>query len=487
MLNRRAFLGTGLIGAGLCAGAAILPPEKLYATMLPADWTLGARDIEADVAPHAMRLVAGRAPDGFKGVLYRNGPAKFRRPGGSATHWFDGDGMVRRFAIDRGEARMAARFVATEKRRQDAAAGAMVMPGFGSPARDGAVLTSTDSANAANTSVLLSGGDLLALWEPGSPYRLDPETLATRGLKTFRDDLAHMPFLAHPRVEPDGTVWNLGVAGKRAIVWKLSAGGALADTKIIDLPRASYIHDFSATARHLVIVLQPWVYERNTIPAIEGMAWQPETGTQILVIDKDDFTQRRLYEVPAFFAFHMDDAWEEADGTIRFGICVTPEPKFVMEEARLLLLGQEVETPLPILSMITLHPDGRTSLDRTGVSAEFPQNDRTRSGLPRSLTVHTGMYGSGRPFPRAVGVYDWARQTNAEFDFGAGHLVEEFLYVPRGSEEGDGWLVGTTLNLAERATELHVLDARHVAAGPVASWRGDVALPVTFHGTFAAG
>ncbi|WP_109808216.1 carotenoid oxygenase family protein [Sphingosinithalassobacter portus] len=487
MLSRRNFLGSGLAGAGVLAGAAILPPEKLYAAMVPADWTLGAADIDTDVAPHAMRLVAGRAPDGLKGVLYRNGPAKFRRPGGSATHWFDGDGMVRRYAIDGGEARMAARFVDTEKRRQEAAANAMLLPGFGTPVREGAVMTSPDSANAANTSVLVSGGELLALWEAGSPYRMDPDALETRGLKTYRSDLAHMPFLAHPRVEPDGTVWNLGLAGKRAILWKLAPGGALADTQLIELPRASYIHDFTATARHLVIVLQPWVLARNANPIIQGLEWLPETGTQILVIDKNDPTQRRIFEVPAFFAFHMDDAWEEADGTIRFGICTTPEPKFVIDEARELLLGRRVATPLPMLSAITLRPDGSASLESTGVAAEFPQNDRSRSGLKRSLTVHTGLYGHGCPFARSVGVYDWARQSNAEHDFGADHLVEEFLYVPRGSEEGDGWLVGTTLNLAARATELHVLDARDVAAGPVASWRGDAALPVTFHGTFAAG
>ena len=34
--------------------------------------------------------------------------------------------------------------------------------------------------------------------------RLDPESLTTRGAKTFRDDLKGMPFSAHPRVEADG-------------------------------------------------------------------------------------------------------------------------------------------------------------------------------------------------------------------------------------------------------------------------------------------
>ena len=65
-------------------------------------------------------------------------------------------------------------------------------------------------------------------------------------------------------------------------------------------------------------------------------------------------------------------------------------------------------------------------------------------------------------------------------------MVEEFVFAAGGSGEMDGWLVGTTLNLAARATELHVFRARDIAAGPVATWRGDHALPISFHGSFVA-
>lgn len=57
---------------------------------------------------------------------------------------------------------------------------------------------------------------------------------------------------------------------------------------------------------------------------------------------------------------------------------------------------------------------------------------------------------------------------------------------PGGSAEFDGWLVGTSINFAAKATELHVFDARRVAAGPICTWRADVALPATFHGTFVS-
>jgi all-trans-8'-apo-beta-carotenal 15,15'-oxygenase len=64
-------------------------------------------------------------------------------------------------------------------------------------------------------------------------------------------------------------------------------------------------------------------------------------------------------------------------------------------------------------------------------------------------------------------------------------LVEEFLFLAGGGGERDGWLIGSTLNLKERKTELHVLDAKCVSEGPVATWRGSLPLPLTFHGTIA--
>lgn len=60
---------------------------------------------------------------------------------------------------------------------------------------------------------------------------------------------------------------------------------------------------------------------------------------------------------------------------------------------------------------------------------------------------------------------------------GAAALVEEF--VPAGDH-----LIGTTLNLAADARELHVFDARRVADGPVVSRRSDVAWSLSFHGSW---
>lgn len=480
-MNRRDILRT----AALLGGAALLAPEAVWAAAAN-DWTLGLADVENDVAPTAMTRLHGRAPAALNGTLFRNGPAKFRRPGGSVGHWFDGDGMVRKFQIADGQARMSARFVDTVKRRQDAAADAVITPGYGTASGPGARLTGPDDANAANTSVLMAGGELWALWEGGSPTVLDSVTLETRGVKTLRPDLKAMPFLAHPRVQPDGTIWNLGLGGGRAIVWQLGADGALRKAEVIKLPRNSYMHDFTATARHLVILLQPWVQERFTMPVAAAMRWKPELGTQVLVIDKDDLSRQRVFELPPFFFFHLGDAWEEADGTIRFDACIDEDPSGTAQNAGLFLQGRHVRAAPPRQALITLRADGRAALAKEGVTAEFPRGDARFAGEIRRYSVHVTNERPDRPLFQGVAVRDWKKDGDQVFDFGPRHLVEEVVFVPRpgSAEELDGWLVGTTLNLDAKSTELHVFDARQVKQGPIAAWRAPVALPVTFHGVF---
>lgn len=483
--SRRHFL----MGAAALS-AAVATPEMVRAAIAQeaaAPWALATHDLEADIAPRAMRLVHGRAPAGLEGTLFRNGPGKFRRPGGSATHWFDGDGLMRSFRISDGEATLAARFADTPKRRTETELGAVVTPGFGTMGDPRARIGSNDDANAANTAVMVTGDKVWALWEGGSPLRMDAATLATEQFVTLRDDLKGMPFQAHPRHAPDGTIWNVGMSGDRAVVWHLNGDGSLIDAQVIRLPRASYLHDFTATDRHLIFVLQPWVFARNGMPMITQFDWRPEMGTQVLVADKADLTATRTYELPTFSFFHLGDAWAEADGTIRFDVAANADNSFAIEGARVLVAGRGTVPGEPsVLKLVTLHPDGRAEMASSGVAAEFPKGDPRRAGIGRSLTVHVAGERGGRPLPNGLAVQDWSTGRNHAFAFDDTQIMEEAVFVPRPgtTAERDAWLVAPSINLAEGVTELHVFDVASVEDGPIATWRADVALPAGFHGAW---
>ena len=335
---------------------------------------------------------------------------------------------------------------------------------------------------------MTAGDEVWALWEGGSPMAMAASDLSSRRFVTLRDDLKGMPFQAHPRYDPDGTVWNVGLNGDKAVIWHLNADRSLKAADVVALPRASYMHDFTATARHLILVLQPWVFERRGMPFASQFAWRPEMGTQVLVIDKADLSRRRVFELPTFSYFHLGDAWEDGSGTIRFDVAAGKDVAFAVDGARVLVEQRgSVPGEHAVLKLATLHVDGRAELTSSGVTAEFPKSDPRRAGLPRRLTAHVAGERPDRPLPTGLATWNWDSGRSDAFIFGDGQIVEEAVFVARhdSDREADAWLVAPSINLGEGVTELHVFDAARVADGPLATWRADVALPAGFHGVWA--
>lgn len=490
-LSRRHFLtrsaaGTVVIGLGLS-----LPTAFAASPDMP-DWHLGYTTAPAagfDPAP--MRLVYGKVPAGLEGTLYRNGPAQFLYGREDyASHWFDGDGMIQKIAISDGKAIHSGRFADTVKRRIEQEEQRFLAPGFGTAGDPSFPVSSPDDVNAANTSVIVIDGELYALWESGSAIAMDAETLETKGPKAWRSDLAGMPFLAHPKREPDGTLWNLAISGPRAGVYQIGADGALKTFGLLDIGKAAYIHDWAMTDRHLIIMVQPWINESMRPPIVEGFEWRPEDGLKFLIVDKEDFSNRRWAQGPARAFYHTGAAWEEADGTIRLDAALYKEPVLGVgggaDEIRGVWTGRD-ESAASNLTQILIPPSGDARLIETGIDGEFPQVDPRRHGLLRRLTAVVSGHVTSRPGNTALSVHDWSSGRTDSFDFGDSRMVEEFLFVakPGGVAEEDNWLVGPVLNLKTGTSDLCVFDAGHVSDGPVCIWRGDRAWPLGFHGTWS--
>src|SRR5476649_1744695 len=203
--------------------------------------------------------IEGRWPVEIKGTFYRNGPARFELGGERYQHWFDGDGMVHAWSIDAGQVRHAARFVHTQKYVEETAAGQFLYPAFGTDIRRRPV-RNNDTVNTANTNAVPHAGKLYALWEGGSATEIDPGSLATRGIRTWRDDLAALPFSAHPKITPDGVLWNFGVVpgANKLALWRINADGSLGKFGMVSVPQLAMVHDFVVTARYMVFLVPPF-------------------------------------------------------------------------------------------------------------------------------------------------------------------------------------------------------------------------------------
>ncbi|HAJ01697.1 MAG TPA: carotenoid oxygenase, partial [Brevundimonas sp.] len=179
--------------------------------------------------------------------------------------------------------------------------------------------------------------------------------------------------------------------------------------------------------------------------------------------------------------------WEEAGGTIRFDVCAHADMRFAATGATEILNGVPLGGEPARLALAVLSPDGSARLDRTTVVAEFPRSDPRRAGQPRRFSLHTAGESPDRPFATAIGLHDWSTGQAHQYDFGPDHVVEEMVVVPKPGQDAEdaAWLVGPTINLKDKVTELHVLDMARLSDGPVASWRSHTALPAGFHGIWA--
>jgi len=469
-LTRRTF-------AQLTASAAALAAAPRYARAED-DWRIGFRTAPETLDGELTRL-EGRLPADLAGRFYRIGPAQFERAGERLGHWFDGDGMIHRFAIENGQVTHRGRFVDTPKRRAEKAADRFLYTGYGFAPKGLIGIRAPDDLNAANTNVLPIAGEVWALWEGGSPYRVDAETLATLGRKAFDGGLNGAAFSAHPKTEPSGETWNFGVIGLRCVIWHLAPDGTPRKAKLIELPEASLMHDFAVTPRHIVLLLPPMLDRPGPARSlVDRYAWQPDKPMIALVLDKDTLEIVRRHELPARFLYHIGNAWEDADGTIRLDACLDADATFAVKTARDLALGiaQAPLTARP--SLITLPPSGAGAIATLQGVGEFPRIDPRRVGGRHRFTHGVTQGG--------VATWDWEGGVSETFFHPPGTWSEEPVFVPRKDAAGerDGWLVQTALDMRAGRTQIYVFDARRVSAGPVARLACAYALPLGFHGAF---
>lgn len=496
-LSKRHFLkgllGAGALGTMLTAPKIFvdtfdLPPsERLIALSKPAPWTVAYENApKGGFSPKKMKLITGTPPLDLKGSLYRNGPGQFHYGDSVTGHLFDGDGIIHRLAFENGEITHAGQFVDTPKRRAEQAAQGFLAPGFGTLGSEDYPMVGPDDANAANTSVMMVNDELYALWEGGSAWQIDVKTLNSIGPKAWSDETQQVPFSAHPKVDPSGRVFNVGQFGNKVMLWDISAEGKLNRFEMIQIEAASYIHDFAMTERHILILLQPYLYTRNMPPFINSFEWKPEEDFKVLIIDKDDFSSRRWSAIPAKFFFHTGDAYEDKNGDIYFDVCLYDEPAIVTAFGMGTINHDydRGDAAPPTLSLVKLPARGDGQIDATHLVGEFPRIDPRFQGVRRGDVWMAGGAKSGRPGETQIIHQNWETGKSAIFDFGPLAMVEEPVFVP--GHQGRDYIICTSLNLKAHAHQAHVFDAYHISAGPLASWQADYYWPLGFHGIWAS-
>ncbi|WZK91483.1 carotenoid oxygenase family protein (plasmid) [Aliisedimentitalea scapharcae] len=432
-------------------------------------------------------------PPNLEGHLFRNGPAWHNVGPDRFSHWFDAPDMVQRFSFENGRLAHFGKLVKTSRNAAEAQAGHIQFAGFGTSGPHLGTGGSADGQNTANISLLNHAGELLALWEGGSPHIINRETLDTEGRKSWSDESGGLPFGAHPREDEDGSIWNIGYSANPAalIIYHISSEGALYNTHVIPQSATPMVHDFMITRSKIVIVMPPYVASSGDGDSIvELFEWKGQNPTQLLVIDKNDLSQVTTLEMDPFWVFHFGNAYDISPTEIGFDFALHDDPGFMTKDAFAVMDGSWDGAA----SVKSRYVEARIDLIRKTTclqeSPEFGQVEFIQTDARENLSAHRYALMLAQPggasefgFNRRV-LVDRTTGNASSFDADEAEILEEHLIVPKPGHLDGFWIIGTSLDWRQGITNLSVYEGLHLNDGPVFKAALDLALPLGLHGTF---
>ena len=423
--------------------------------------------------------VEGRIPERLAGVYLRNTQNPVHQPRGT-YHPFDGDGMLHLLRFDHGRCEYRNRFVRTQGFREEQQAGRALYaglidnpqlaerPGWG--ARGGL-------RDTAGTDVIVHAGQALAtFYQCGEPYRLDPATLADLGVSAWgRQVLPDGGISAHPKVCPrtgDLLFFNYSKQAPYMHYGEVDAQDRLVHYVPVPLPGPRLPHDMAFTENFAVLDDFPLHWDESLLAqGKHKLTYDEHKPARFAVVPRRHAPQTgiRWFEASPTYVLHWLNAWEEGDEIVMHGYHqATPMPKAGYDN-RGATLGPERYGP-------RLH-EWRLNL-RTGQTTERRLDDRL---------LEFGMINArywGRPYRYSYNMiahpgsflfdgilrYDHTTGESQQWMYGEGRYGSESPMAPchDAQAEDDGYVVSFVADMTTNRSECLVLDARDLAAGPVA-------------------
>ena len=461
--------------SGLWAAAIAAPAPEFAATSLP--------------------VLAGQLPADLRGTLYRNGPARLERGGTRVGHWFDGDGAVLRVQFDGDTAMTTYRYVQSAGYVAESEAGRWLYSGYGSLAPGPFWQRwQAQMKNAANTSVLALPDRLLALWEGGLPHRLDLETLETLGL----DDLTALKpsdtFTAHPKRHPrTGKIFSFGtIPGGNATLklYRLSAAGVVEKTGTIPLSGIPLIHDFVLADRYLVFCVSP--VRLSPLPALFGLQsfsdalqWQPQQGTQIIVVDADTLEPIALGDADPWYQWHFGHSYLDFDGSVVFDVVRYPDFA-TNRQLKEVASGRVTTLADGQLWQYRIDPKTGNILEQQCLidrHCEFPAAIGQDETAITYLNVHrTALSPVGDLFG-AIARFD-PKTGLTVADAGDGCYPSEPIPVENAANPQQPWVLTVVYDGHHHRSEVWVYEGHDLEKGPICRLELPSVVPPSFHGTW---
>ncbi|GGQ11930.1 carotenoid oxygenase family protein [Streptosporangium pseudovulgare] len=406
--------------------------------------------------------ITGTLPAELTGRYLRNGPNPL--PGQDPGHWFAGHGMIHGVRLRDGRAEWYRnRWVRTRSLTEDA-------PFVHA---DGTV---DRTAVTANTHVVRHSGRILALVESGLPYEMTPE-LGTVGPCDFGGRLT-TAMTAHPKQDPatgELHFFGYGFTAPYLTYHRLSAGGELVESRVVDVPGPTMMHDFAITENHVVWLDLPVVFDMELAGRGLPYRWDDAYGARLGVMDRAG--RVTWFAVDPGYVFHVGNAREGDAGRITLDAVRYSRDAFAEIWPR---VGGSRD-PAARTGGAVLH---RWTLDPARGSVVEERLDDRPVEFPTLNDAHVGRASRFRyaVSSGAVVKYDTETGTSRAAELGARPGEAVFVPASAARSEDDGWLLSIVTDQRGEGSELLVLDAAGLDF--VASVRLPRRVPAGFHGSW---
>jgi len=477
--------------------------------------------------------IDGVLPKGLLGSWWRTGPGNFEL-GGTSIRTIDSDGMVVRISFDgQGRAFFKNRYVRTAGFVEEQRAGRVLHRGvFGTLPTDEEHLRGTKlkveeaikggeaPKNVSNTALLHLPQQqrVLSMWEAGLPYSLNPETLETLGLETLGGLLkADAAFSAHPCFEHSTQrLLNFGVRpgmSPKITVWEFDVACPqvrLVREHHIKLQDQGVIHDFCITPNWAVLVHNPVAFDFDALltkgSSVDDLLHgdpDPAKTTQIYLIPRDPVLLGgqpgvrtsevyAQYSFPNGFCYHHATAWEDVDGSVVLNSAVyRQKPDLDMRSVASRVAvnsvcgkGKLLQYRMPLPTRAGRQDGLREAVVLSGSpdSCEMPVVRAPCQNQPQRFIYSVDMSCDAQQRP-------WSALMKSDVISGVltcwqappRCFISEPCFVPAGAGEDEGLILVLQFDAGQNQSALLLLDARHVAAGPLCVLRLRHPVPFSTH------
>lgn len=397
-----------LCALGLCEACGKIRPKASVSAQLEQEST----NISLETA--------GTVPSWLSGTLVRNGPVTVTVDGKTNFSWLDGLAMLHAFSFKEGKVFYTNQFLRTDAYKAVFKEGSLHYSGFAvDPCRSRFKNFFTEffpsshtPVHNANVNVAKFGEAYVALTEIPLPVEFDRKTLDTLGVFNYADELPKDKCWesAHPHYDwAKKSVLNYLIQYGRTSTYTLyNMEQGSSERKAfarVPVEQPAYMHSFAVTEHYVLLSEFPFVVNPLSLmtsgkPFIYNFKWEPERGTNVIVIDRQNGNVVGRYKTRPFFAFHHAGAFEQ-DEMIHFDIVTFKDASVITGKGLLVddagASPEEGASQLERFSL-SLKTGEISSAVLLEESCEFPRIKESLDGLPHQFVYLTGFGKATDPF-----------------------------------------------------------------------------------------